>query len=85
MSYYYDGPVWLAFGSTRANYFAIPRRTLQSMPVEWQQRFVDLIDEAYEALPAEAFPETVVTGREGNRFCVAPLSDYRHTGPIERK
>lgn len=45
------------------------------MPVEWQQRFVDLIDEAYEALPAEAFPETVVTGREGSRFCVAPMSD----------
>lgn len=85
MNDYSDGPVWNAFGLTYANYLAIPRRTLQSMPAEWQQRFVDLMDEATAYLPAEAFPETVVTGRNGNQFCRAPFSDYRRTGPINPK
>lgn len=85
MNDYSDGPVWRWFGLSYGNYFAVPRRTLQSMPVEWQQRFVDLMDEASALLPSEAFPPTIVTGKNSNRFCRAPLSDYRHTGPIQPK
>lgn len=85
MNPYSDGPVWHWFGLSYGNYFAVPRRTLQSMPVEWQQRFVDLMNEAGEYLPDEAFPDTKVTGWKDGKFCRAPLGEYRHTGPIEPK
>ncbi|WP_165787276.1 hypothetical protein [Stenotrophomonas sp. LMG 10879] len=52
---YSDGPVWNAFGLTRAAYLVVPRRTLQSMPLEWQERLVALMAEAYEPV------DTVIT------------------------
>lgn len=79
---YYDGPIWKAFGLGRAAYLVVPRRTLQSMPLDWQERFVALMDEAQEQLPAEAFPEYSVQRKEGGRFVADPLRNYRHTGPI---
>lgn len=79
---YYDGPIWKAFGLGRAAYLVVPRRTLQSMPLDWQERFVALMDEAQEQLPADAFPEYSVQRKEGGRFFADPLRDYRHTGPI---
>lgn len=82
---YSDGPIWNAFGIGRAAYLVVPRRTLQSMPLDWQERFVSLMDEAHAALPAEAFPEYSVQRKEGGRFMTDPLRDYRHTGPIEPK
>jgi hypothetical protein len=79
---YCDGPVWQAFGLGRAGYLVVPRRTLQSMPLEWQQKFVALMDEAQALLPGEAFPEYVVQRRERGRFVADALREYRHTGPI---
>ncbi|WP_286068848.1 hypothetical protein [Stenotrophomonas sp. 57] len=84
-SAYAHGPVWDAFGLTRAAYLVVPRRTLQSMPLEWQQRFVALMDEAHAHLPAEAFPDYTVQRQERGRFTTDPLRDYRHTGPIAPK
>jgi hypothetical protein len=81
---YNDGPIWMAFGLGRAGYLVVPRRTLQSMPLAWQQQFVALMDEAQKLLPAEAFPEYSVQRKEGGRFVADPLRDYRHTGPIAR-
>lgn len=81
---YYLGPVWKAFGLTRSAYLVVPRRTLQSMPLDWQERLVALMDEAQEQLPADAFPEYSVQRLEGGRFVADPLRDYRHTGPIAR-
>lgn len=83
LSPYCHGPVWNAFGLTRSAYLVVPRRTLQSMPLEWQQRFVALMDEAQEQLPADAFPEYSVQRKEAGRFVADPLRDYRHTGPIK--
>jgi hypothetical protein len=40
-----DGPVHLWFGLTYSNYLVLPRTLLQSMPVEWQTAFTDLLDE----------------------------------------
>lgn len=85
MSDYYDGPVWRWFGLSYGNYFAVPRRTLQSMPAEWQQRFVDLMAEASETLPSDAFPQTFISGKDNGKFCAAPLGDYKRAGPIARK
>jgi len=80
---YSDGPIWNAFGLGRAAYLVVPRRTLQSMPLDWQRKFVALMDQAHAALPAEAFPEYSVHRKEGGRFVTDPLRDYRHTGPIK--
>lgn len=82
---YYHGPVWDAFGLTRAAYLVVPRRTLQSMPLDWQQRFVALMDESHAHLPAEAFPEYTVRRLDNGKFIADPLRDYRHTGPIPPK
>lgn len=82
---YYHGPVWDAFGLTRASYLVVPRRTLQSMPLEWQQQFVALMDEAQAHLPAEAFPEYTVRRVVNGKFVADPLRDYRRTGPIPPK
>ncbi|HDS1038178.1 TPA: hypothetical protein QDZ42_001375 [Stenotrophomonas maltophilia] len=63
----------------------VPRRTLQSMPLEWQQRFVALMDEAHARLPVEAFPNYTARRQERGRFQTDPLRDYRHIGPIAPK
>ena len=83
---YSDGPVWNAFGLTYAAYAVFRRRALQSMPVEWQQKLVDLINEMHEALPPEAVEgDFVVQIRKGNRFAKDELSDYRHTGAFRKQ
>jgi hypothetical protein len=38
-------PIHGYFGLSYAQYLAIPRTILQSMPLEWQQRFVDCLSE----------------------------------------
>lgn len=80
---YSDGPVWQAFGLTYAAYAVFPRRCLQSMPREWQERFVALVNEMHEALPEGALSgDYTVTMRVGGRIAKDPMRDYRHTGPI---
>lgn len=79
---YAHGPVWKAFGLSYCAYFVAPRRSLQSMPAEWQSRFLSLMQEAIDALPEEAFPEYTVQRRINGRFAKDPMADYRHTGPI---
>ena len=37
--------IHLMFGLSYANYLVLPRSLLQSMPDEWQDRFVDCLDE----------------------------------------
>ncbi|KOO70265.1 hypothetical protein [Stenotrophomonas maltophilia] len=81
-STYSDGPAWHAFGVSRAAYHVVPRRTLQSMPVEWQARFVALMEEAREVLPDEAFPEYQVIRIEGGKFASDPNRRYRHAAPF---
>jgi len=81
-STYSDGPVWHAFGLSRAAYHVVPRRTLQSMPVEWQARFVALIEEAREVLPDEAFPAYQVIRIDAGRFASDPNRRYRHAAPF---
>lgn len=47
-----DGAVHSMFGLSYANYFVMPRTVLQSMPLDWQERFVAVIDEL-EAVAAK--------------------------------
>ena len=43
-------PIHQWFELTYANYLAIPRSVLQSMPDEWQRKFVLLLDELDETI-----------------------------------
>lgn len=80
---YYDGPIWQAFGLTRAAYAVFPRRALQSMPAEWQQRLVDLINEMHDTLPPDCVDANwTVQLRDGSRFAKDWRADYRHVGPM---
>lgn len=82
---YSDGPVWQAFGLTRAAYAVFPRRCLQSMPREWQERFVALVGEMHEALPDGSLDgDYTVTTRINGRIATDPLREYRHTGRLVR-
>lgn len=81
---YSDGPVGNAFGLTRAAYFVIARRALQSMPREWQEQFVALIDQLHETID-DADGDYQVTLRENGRIVKDWRRDYRHTGPMPRK
>jgi len=47
-----DAPIHGWFGLSRQSYFVMPRIALEAMPVEWQERFIDLMDEA-EAMGLE--------------------------------
>jgi len=82
MSNYYDGPVWHWFSLSYSSYCVMPRRALCSMPVEWQERFVKLMEEAAEALPNEALHiDYWVRAQDRGRFVADPNLPYRHTGP----
>ncbi len=54
------------FGLTYANYLVLPRTLLQSMPADWQQRFVACLQEYNAAFDAVETPDAyqVTAGRE---------------------
>lgn len=60
-----DGPIHLAFGLTYASYLTLPRTLLQSMTLEWQERFVVCLDQFHAAFAhvpqAEAYEVTAGT------------------------
>jgi len=45
-----DGPIHNFFGLSYASYFVVPRVVLQSMPHDWQERFVALLHECGDKL-----------------------------------
>lgn len=74
-----DGPIHLFFGLTYAQYIAIPRTALQSMPDEWQRRFVDCLEELYDAIDWTPKGGTyyVSVRDDRGRFVEDPLRDYQ--------
>lgn len=48
-----EEPVNEMFGLTYASYYVVPRVVLQSMPVEWQKKFVALVKEMNSRIPWE--------------------------------
>lgn len=67
-----ESPVHDAFGLTYSSYFCVPRLVLQSMPVEWQSRFVAMI----KLLPDTPIYSVYLRDKRG-RFVADPLADYR--------
>lgn len=45
MRFWQPEPIHAFFSLSYANYLCIPRSVLQSMPLTWQRKFVDLIEE----------------------------------------
>lgn len=67
------------FELTYAEYLTIPRSVLQSMPEEWQSRFVALLEELDEAIdwrPNEGRYRVQLRNRSG-RIVTDPLRDYQ--------
>src|SRR5215475_5501306 len=52
-----DGPVHGWFGLTYANFLVLHRALLQSMPLRWQQEFVNLLQELDAAHPGMEHPD----------------------------
>lgn len=69
-------PIHHWFGLSYSSYFTIPRLALQNMPLDWQRRFVALMDEA-EATGLETPTYTVQMRDARGRFVADPWRDYR--------
>ena len=79
-------PVSHAFGLTYASYFVRQRSALEAMPLEWQRRFVALMDELDAAVDFEQLPDKFwVRATDGKRFISDPWSDYRRGRRVPMK
>lgn len=83
---YFNGPIWSWFGLSYCSYMVIPRAVLCSMPVEWQKKMVDLINQVPKTLD---WPEdddyTVQLRDERGRFKTDPLANYKYQTDVVRK
>lgn len=79
-------PSWTFFGLSYAAYLTIPRLALQELPVEWQQKFFDLLREAAEEHGLDT-PSYVVMRRDhrGRLTSQDPWADYRHSTVAEAR
>lgn len=67
------------FGLSYANYLVLPRTVLQSMPDEWQGRFVKLLNEIPDLLGEEWEPKggyRVLALGADKKFIKDPYSNY---------
>jgi hypothetical protein len=72
-------PIHNWFELTYANYLVLPRSFLQSMPVEWQQKFVALLEQSAEVARASGIscPEYRVQAVARNgKFMKDPVPHY---------
>jgi hypothetical protein len=76
---YFDGPMWNWFGLTYSSYLVLPRTLLCGMPVEWQQRMSNLLDEMKEVYDSQQINDNyTVILRVNGKFIKDPLAPYRH-------
>ncbi len=73
---YVDDPAHEFFGLTYSAYFVMPRLALTAMPLEWQQRFVALMEEAND-MGLETPEYSVHRRDERGRFFKDPWANYR--------
>lgn len=72
----YREPIHLWFGLTYSSYLVLSRSILQSMPIEWQDKFVALLDEARESFGHLTEPQYRVLAMKGGRFIQDPIPNY---------
>jgi hypothetical protein len=85
---YFDGPVWSWFSLSYAAYAVMPRAVLCMMPLAWQKKFVDLMNELTETLTWNGTNDYTVQIRDDKgRFIEDPLANYKYLtkGLIKRK
>lgn len=73
-------PIHMWFGLSRASYFVMPRMALEHMPVEWQRRFISLMNEA-EDHGVTTPNDYVVSIKVNGRFAADEWADYRRGAP----
>jgi hypothetical protein len=87
LAYTRDGPMHEWFGLTYSSYLVLQRSLIQEMPIEWQARLRDLLDEMEETFDSVqilgAFRVNAVD--EKGRFVKDPLLDYRRGPSPPRK
>lgn len=73
-----DEPIHGWFGLSYASYLTLQRSVLQSMPLEWQRRFVKCLEELDEAAADLSCGSCYcVLRRDANgRFIHDPFADY---------
>jgi hypothetical protein len=72
-------PVHEFFGLSYSNYIVLPRSVLQSMPLEWQRRFIRLVEEIPEVIEEQFEPEggyRVLALDVNKKFVSDPYSNY---------
>lgn len=74
-----DGPIHEWFGLTYSNYMILHRTLLQCMPIDWQKRFIALIEEMDEAYRHfdRGSQQYWVRATEGRRFVEEKIPHYR--------
>lgn len=74
-----DDAIHQFFGLSYSSYLVLPRVLLQSMPQDWQRRFVDLVDEYFTATRGVEQPDcySVEAGEEREvwELSLAQLAD----------
>lgn len=78
LSLFDDEPIHLWFGLSYAQYLTIPRSVLQSMPPEWQARFVACLEELENTIdwrPKEGRYWVQLKDGKG-QYVHDPLMDY---------
>lgn len=82
-----DGAIHDHFGLSYAHFLVLPRVALQSMPLDWQEKFVKMLDEMTEELGEDHIPPNgyMVTaiGHNG-KFAKHQIPHYRR-GSIEKR
>lgn len=73
-----DDDIHTWFGLTYANYLTLPRSVLQSMPAEWQQKFVAMLCELQEKYGHLDWPDYQVSAvdRDTGRYRRDPIPHY---------
>ena len=72
-----EEPIHHLFALSYASYKVLPRSVLQSMPLEWQQRFVACLEELQDVAPDDAVSRyRVLAIDERGRFVRDPYRDY---------
>ena len=74
-----EEPVHLLFGLSYSNYLVLPRTVLQSMPVDWQDKFIKLVEEIPEVIAEHFEPPggyRVMALNENKKFISDEFSNY---------
>lgn len=75
-----DGAIHEWFELSYAQYLTIPRTVLQSMSLEWQEKFVSLLNEigdTFDWMPEGKTYWVQLRDNETGRYCIDSLADYQ--------